>query len=213
MIAVSDVTAWDSTADAGKAALAIAAVTKQIEGLLGYSLKWASVTDERVSSRGDQYLVLNRYPLHEVTAVKLDTEELEDWEQYENGDRWGWLYRECGWPACWGSVRLTGDSKMVGRGILKATYSAGYQFAGQELPDGVSGVPTVPEDLKMHVIDLVLLRLGKRSIELGGKQVLSQSVGAMRIQYAESRLYSSSAKMQADILSQVARDYKRPELP
>lgn len=216
MIAVSDVTAWDSTADATKAALAIAAVSKQIEGknCLGYSLKYAAQT-ERVSSRGGQYLVLNRYPLVEVTEVTVDGDVLEDWEQYDNGDRWGWLYREDGWPACLGTVRLTNDSQVAGNGILKVTYGAGYAIEGQT--PGSSGVPAevelLPADIKMAIVDLTLLRLGKRLTEFSGKQVLQQSLGAMRVQYAEARQYSSASRMEAQVLADIRENHRRPQLP
>lgn len=211
MISVAEVQAWDATSDATKTALAIAAVTKQIEGksCLCYSLQYASAT-ERATSRGDEFLVLRRYPLIDVDTVLLDTEELEDWEQYDNGDRWGWLYREGGWPYCAGGVRLTGDSVVAGSAVLSVTYSAGYQFPDQTVPEGV--LP-VPDDLKMAAIDLVLLRMGKRMTELSGRQAVSQSIGAMRITYSDSKQYNSASKIEAEILAGIIENHRRPQLP
>lgn len=211
MIAASDVTAWDSNADETKAALAIAAITKQIEGrtCLGYSLKYAEAS-ERVASNGGQYLVLPRYPLFEVDTVTLDGEELEDWEQYDNGDRWGWLFRKDGWPAYGGSVRLTGDSKIVEPSHLVVTYGAGYAASGQTVP---SGVPALPDDIKMAMIELVLLRLGKRLGEFSANRVQSQSLGEMRITYAGFSQHLSASTMESQILASIRENHRRPQLP
>lgn len=172
---------------------------------LGY---WAGT--EKVPTAGGTYLRVSRYPLFVVSAIDYGEDELEDWERYDTGDRWGILRRTSGtWPAKSVSVPLTGD-RLLGTDFVEVDYAAGYALPGQTVPEGV---PELPADIKQAVIDLVLNKLGRGITELSGKHVVEERLGAMSVKYGAVTAQTTSAKAEEKILADLAREYKRPPCP
>lgn len=212
LITLADVQAFNASANPAQVAIIIPDVSRKVEkavGRAGVGLGYWSGT-EKVASDGGTYLRVSRYPLFDVEAASYGDDEIEDWERYEAGDRWGVLRRTDGrWPARTSSASLTGDL-IRGTDFVEVEYQAGYRLPGQSAPDCV---PDLPGDIKMACIALVINRLGKGLAELSGKHVSEERVGAMSIRYGAITAQTSAASSEAKILADLKEDYRRPWCP
>jgi hypothetical protein len=213
LITFEDVQAFKADANETQVALLIPSYSLKVAKAVGRPAGlgyWAGT--EKVPTAGGTYLRLSRYPLFDVDTVLygVDDTELEEWERYDAGDRWGILRRTSGgWPAKVGTVPLTQDL-VAGTDFVTVDYEAGYALPGQTVPDGV---PELPGDIKMACIELVLNKLGRGITELSGKHVSEERVGAMSIRYGAITAQTSAASAEAKILAELAATYKRPWCP
>lgn len=210
LITFADVVTFKADANEAQTNIVIASVSRTVANALGQPLGvgyWSGTTE--VQSTGGRYLRLPRYPLYEVESVfQGEDTEIEDWDQYDDGDRWGIIRRHCGWPYGGTRLPLTGD---VYRDTfaLDVTYSAGWKLPGQtDVPEGVEELP-----FKMDVIELVLNKIGRGVSELSGKHVAEERVGAMAIRYGAITAQTSASSAEAKILAGLRQSYRRPWCP
>lgn len=210
LITFDDVLDFEPGAAQTKTEVVIAAVSRVIQGPmgLGRSLAFAEAT-ERVGSDGDEYLMLPRYPVHEVVDAFSGDDEIIDFDQYDSGNRWGYVYRSDCWPRASTSIQLTGD-RTGKTAFIEVTYSAGYKLPGQIVP---SGVEDLPEDIKLAAIEMVQLRMGKRQVEFSGRQVIEESIGIAKIRFGSPSQGISSSAGESMILEALRRSYRRPKCP
>ncbi len=114
----------------------INAVSSNIEVYCNRRFGQNQYTDEVYSGNGDIYLILNQFPVLEVAAVKIDNEEVTDYELKPDS---GILFREASWPE--------------GERNIKVSYKAGYVLPKD---DTEQSPRTLPHDLELACIIWVM---------------------------------------------------------
>ena len=128
---------------------------------------------ELVQGSGRRLLLLSTYPVLEVTQVKIDGVEIEDWQLLPREAAWGALYRRLGWPrreGRWGSLVCDPDGQ--------ADYNVSVSYRG--------GFSAVPADLELAVMQEVDLVAGGSGGQASRRVRSERTPGGWSISYGDS---------------------------
>lgn len=126
------------------------AVTSRIQRFLGFSLgrkTYSTVTPEQYQGSGGPFLLLSRRPIEAIEAVYIDDALDDEWDQSEELDAKGQLYRANGWPKRTERDSLLGLPSQWAAFNVKVAWTGGYW-----LPNAAGTMPgtakTLPDEFQ-----------------------------------------------------------------